>query len=200
MFLEPVFDCRLARAFLLSVAVVASLPTTLRENPRPKPILQDALEIQPALDAGRRERLPGPFEAQLVRVIDGDTFVARIHIWFGQEVTISVRLRGVDAPELAGRCPDETQEAEAARERLTLFLTSGALTLRDASYDKYGGRIVASATVADPVSGAEDIGQLMLVSGHARPYDGRTRASWCPAASGRMVQSPESFPSLSAQR
>ena len=90
--------------------------------------------------------------------------------------------------------------AEAARERLTLFLTSGALTLRDASYDKYGGRIVASATVADPVSGAEDIGQLMLVSGHARPYDGRTRASWCPAASGRMVQSPESFPSLSAQR
>jgi micrococcal nuclease len=199
MFLDLASNLGLARAVLLGVAVVASLATAPLEHAAGPSFPQDAADAPLALDAGRRERLTGPFEAQLVRVVDSDTFVARIRIWFGQEATVSVQLRGVDAPELTGRCPGESRKAEAARERLALYLTSGALALRDASYDKYGGRIVASATVSDPFAGAEDVGQLMLASGHARSYDGRARTSWCVAPDW-TAQSPESFPSLSAQR
>lgn len=87
-----------------------------------------------------------------------------------------MRLRGIDAPELAARCPDEARRAEASRDHLALLLASGTPTLRDVSLDKYGGRIVAALTIADEASGAEDAAALMLASGHARRYDGAKRA------------------------
>jgi endonuclease YncB( thermonuclease family) len=34
----------------------------------------------------------------VLRVIDGDTFEARIRIWPGHDVTTKVRLRDIDAP------------------------------------------------------------------------------------------------------
>src|SRR5450759_3535141 len=41
--------------------------------------------------------------AEVVRVLDGDTFEARVRIWPGMDVTTRVRLRGIDAPELHAR-------------------------------------------------------------------------------------------------
>src|SRR6185312_332928 len=38
--------------------------------------------------------------ADVLRVIDGDTFEARVHVWPGLDITTKVRLRGVDAPEM----------------------------------------------------------------------------------------------------
>ncbi len=43
--------------------------------------------------AGARAVFPGPYEARLVSVVDGDTFRARLGVWFGQEVETLVRLR-----------------------------------------------------------------------------------------------------------
>ncbi len=45
-------------------------------------------------DAGARQ------SAQVLHVIDGDTFEARVHLWQGLDITTRIRLRGVDAPEL----------------------------------------------------------------------------------------------------
>jgi endonuclease YncB( thermonuclease family) len=59
----------------------------------------------------RRGEFAGPFQAELVRVIDGDTFEARVRIWFGQEITTLVRIRGIDAPELKARCGSEASKA-----------------------------------------------------------------------------------------
>src|SRR5690348_9640474 len=56
--------------------------------------------------------------AEVLRVIDGDTFEARINLWPGLEVTTRVRLRGIDAPELRAHCDDERIKAEAARDAL----------------------------------------------------------------------------------
>lgn len=53
--------------------------------------------------------------AEVVRVLDGDTFEARVRIWPGMDVTIKIRLRGIDAPELHARCDDERVKALAAR-------------------------------------------------------------------------------------
>jgi endonuclease YncB( thermonuclease family) len=36
---------------------------------------------------------------EVLRVLDGDTFEARLHLWPGLEVTTWMRLRGIDAPE-----------------------------------------------------------------------------------------------------
>jgi endonuclease YncB( thermonuclease family) len=57
--------------------------------------------------AGRGDDLPGvaanvlvrhAHPAEVLRVLDGDTFEARVRLWPGLDVTTKVRLRGVDAP------------------------------------------------------------------------------------------------------
>jgi hypothetical protein len=61
------------------------------------------------------EIVPGPLPADLIRVIDGDTIEVRAHLWLGLELTIRVRLWGIDAPELDGICPAERDLAKSAR-------------------------------------------------------------------------------------
>ena len=65
--------------------------------------------------------------ADVVRVIDGDTFVARVHIWPGMDITTRVRLRGIDAPEMHARCDDERVKALAARDALEKLLAEGSV-------------------------------------------------------------------------
>jgi endonuclease YncB( thermonuclease family) len=45
---------------------------------------------------------PGAHLAEVLEVLDGDTFDARVHVWPGLDITIRVRLRGIDAPEPKG--------------------------------------------------------------------------------------------------
>ena len=42
----------------------------------------------------------GPYHAELIRVVDGDTVKVRVKTWIDHEVIASVRIKGIDAPEL----------------------------------------------------------------------------------------------------
>jgi endonuclease YncB( thermonuclease family) len=53
--------------------------------------------------------------AEVLRVIDGDTFEAKVNLWPGLDITTRVRLRGIDAPEMKARCGEERVKAEATR-------------------------------------------------------------------------------------
>jgi endonuclease YncB( thermonuclease family) len=114
--------------------------------------------------------------AEVLRVIDGDTFEARINLWPGLEVTTRVRLRGIDAPELKARCDDERIKAEAARDALRAMLDQGEVGITRVTLDKYGGRVVADAfTAATP-----NVSAALLDAGYARRYAGGHRDGWCP--------------------
>lgn len=126
--------------------------------------------------AHAEESLPGPIEATLIEVIDGDTVRVRAHIWLGQEMETLVRLDGIDAPELAGRCERERILARQARDRLSAELAGGPVRLWNVRPDKYWGRVVAA--VMDPAG--RDPGEALVEAGLARPYDGGKRAGWCP--------------------
>ena len=122
--------------------------------------------------------LPAPslsYPAQVLRVIDGDTFDARVRIWPGMEAVTRVRLRGADAPEMKARCDAERRKAVAARDALARMLDAGAVGIRDVTRDKYGGRVDANASAA----GTADIGDALIALGLARRYDGGRRQSWC---------------------
>lgn len=120
-------------------------------------------------DAGVRQ------SAQVMYVIDGDTFEARVHLWQGLDITTRVRLRGVDAPELKARCLDESRMAQAARGALTALLAEGSVTIYNVGPDKYNGRVVADvATRATP-----NVSAALIAAGHGRPYNGGHRAGWC---------------------
>jgi endonuclease YncB( thermonuclease family) len=115
------------------------------------------------------------YPADVIRVLDGDTFEARVRVWPGLDITTKVRLRGVDAPELRARCAEERIKAEAARDALAGLLGRGEVGVRQVSLDKYGGRVVADASARDTAS----IADALLAGGHVRRYAGGRREGWC---------------------
>ena len=129
--------------------------------------------------------LPGPFRAQVLRIIDGDTFEARLRVWFRQDVTVLVRLRGVDAPELKGATDYERRLALEARDTLAAILATGEAILSELGADKYNGRVVAKASVADGRGGLEDAAAMLIAGGYGRPYAGGRRQEWRPQVEAR---------------
>jgi endonuclease YncB( thermonuclease family) len=118
----------------------------------------------------------------VIRTIDGDTFLARVHLSPGLDLTTRVRLRGIDAPELKAACPEELQMAEAATDALRVLLGEGEVTISNIGPDKYNGRVDADvATRMTP-----NVSAAMLAAGHARSYNGGHRFGWC-TKSGQSI-------------
>jgi endonuclease YncB( thermonuclease family) len=111
----------------------------------------------------------------VLRVNDGDTFEARVHVWPGMQVTTKVRLRGIDAAEFRAQCAEEVRLAAAARDALSRLLAEGGVTIGRIDFDKYGGRVVASAATRN----TPDVSDALLKTGLVRAYDGGRRTSWC---------------------
>lgn len=113
--------------------------------------------------------------AVVTAVIDGDTLAVRAAAWPGFEATATVRLIGIDTPELRGRCERETAAAIAARTAAADLAPPGArVILSGIDSDKYG-RTLARVTLAD----GRDLAEALLAAGHGRPYAGGARQGWC---------------------
>jgi endonuclease YncB( thermonuclease family) len=111
---------------------------------------------------------------EVIRTIDGDTFLARVHQQGGRDLVARVRLRGIDAPEMKASCREELDKAEAATEALRGLLGQGGVTISNLGSDKYG-RILAD--VATRHTG--NVSAMLLAGGYARSYDGGHRDGWC---------------------
>ncbi|MBS5529943.1 thermonuclease family protein [bacterium] len=86
--------------------------------------------------------------SRLLRVIDGDTFACDIdtHSPIAGK-NISIRLRGINTPELRDKDPVLRKSAYEEKERLEQLLTSATMIeLRDLGRDKYF-RILASVYI-----------------------------------------------------
>jgi len=124
--------------------------------------------------AGSRS-FPGPVEARVLDVLDGDTFLADALVWPGHVVRINVRIRGIDAPEMKSRCAAEHDAAHKARNALVDLLSDGAVALSNISGAKYYGRVLADVETG----GGQSVAPIMLGERLVRPYDGGRRARWC---------------------
>ena len=112
--------------------------------------------------------------ADVVSVYDGDTIKVEALHWPGHTWSGSVRLLGVDTPELRGKCPEEKAAAIAAREFVKSILGIHVL-LHDVKLGKYAGRVLASIQTETGV----DLAEMLIEHGHARRYDGGARSGWC---------------------
>ena len=109
-------------------------------------------------------------------IVDGATFAGRLNMDDVIQITVRVRLMGIDTPELSGNCDKEIDMAVRARDRLAELLPIGSVVeLRDVKDDKYLGRIDARVYNAD----GRDVVRVLLDGGFGRPYDGGRRTSWC---------------------
>jgi len=135
--------------------------------------------------ASARDPFEGPVLAVVDRVIDGDTIAVSARIWLDQSLAVLVRVRGIDAPELRGRCDAERELARRATAYVTAALVSGRVKLTNISGGKYYGRVLADVTTAEGGS----LAAALLAEGLARPYRGRKRGSWCENKSPEVLSS-----------
>lgn len=113
----------------------------------------------------------------VTKIVDGDTFKATVLLADGIEVmSVGVRLRNVDTPELHGQCEYEIMRAEQAKQRLSELIPVGSIIdITNVKNDKYPGRI--DANVFDEHN--LDVGLILIKEGYGRPYSGGKRQSWC---------------------
>lgn len=128
----------------------------------------------PASSSPRQEVIAGPITGQVIKVLDGDTVAVRMHVWIGEEIETSVRIDGIDAPEIHGKCDKERNMAAAAKQEME-SLTASPIRIYNVRLEKYAGRVLAKAETENGV----DIAKHMLDKGLARPYHGEKRRPWC---------------------
>ena len=110
------------------------------------------------------------------RVLDGDTFAARVELEDKTQITVRVRLLDVDTPEMNGQCKQEIDMARKATNRAAQLLPIGSVVdLSDIKDDKYLGRIDARVKLAD----GRDLSNILVTEKLGRKYDGGKRQSWC---------------------
>jgi len=169
--------------------VLIAAGATVRPAPAPQSFTQPmAAPVEPAL-AAARDSVPATaslplakrldpslvYPADVLRIIDGDTFEARVRVWPGLDVDTKVRLRRIDAAELHARCADELAKAQAARAALETILAEGGVAVSRVGVDKYGGHFDAAVSTRSTA----DVSAALLNGGFARSYDGGRRGSWC---------------------
>ncbi len=110
-----------------------------------------------------------------------------MHPLFGEK--ISVRIAGIDTPEIKGKCLKETALAMQARNLVRRMLGQArSIDLLDAERSKYF-RIVAKV-LAD----GKDIGQTLIDRGMAVAYDGETKIKeWCADDLSYETPTPEAM-------
>jgi endonuclease YncB( thermonuclease family) len=135
--------------FALGLATGATIRPVLQNSAALATAVQDRKPASFAVLSSPRFESPVVYPAEIIRVIDGDTFEARLRVWPGIDVNTKVRLRNIDAPELHARCADEHDKAEAARAALQTILAAGDVTISRVGLDKYGGRVGALISTRD---------------------------------------------------
>jgi micrococcal nuclease len=113
---------------------------------------------------------------EYVKNYDGDTVTVNIKGWkplIGEG--ISVRIRGVDTPEIRGKCIEEKIMALLVKQFVENELTSAKkLTIINPGRDKY------FRILGDIKYNGKLLSDVLLDGGYAYPYEGGTKQNpWC---------------------
>lgn len=124
-------------------------------------------------------RRPWVRQARALRVIDGDSLSIELDLGFNMRYVGSIRLDGIDTPELRGRAPEEIARGQDAKRYVVTWLIDAA---RDASeawpleietnrVDKYGRWLAYVWRKSD----GRCLNTDLIESGRAREYHGGSR-------------------------
>ena len=119
---------------------------------------------------------------KVTSVYDGDTFKVMLPCTLPVVCDyISVRVRGVDAPEFKTKDSCEKRKAKEAKLFTREFLKKGSVTLRNCGKDKYF-RLLCSVFVFDEKSKeGSNLATALLNANLAVPYEGEKKLQydWC---------------------
>ena len=109
------------------------------------------------------------YQAELLRVIDGDTVDVRVDLGFKVHYNVRVRMHGINAPESRTRDKAEKVRGLAAKERLEQLITGKNIILKSHGVGKFG-RGLGTIMV-----GGVSVNATLVKEGHAVEYFGGKR-------------------------
>ena len=117
-----------------------------------------------------------PFLAQItcgkvIKVYDGDTITIASKLPYNDSpiYRFSVRINGIDCPEMKSKCIEEKEVAKLAKQFLEKKILNKIVTLQNIQKEKYG-RLLADVFLDD-----EKISDLLLNAKLAIVYSGGTK-------------------------
>ena len=120
------------------------------------------------------------YNAQVVRVVDGDTIDAEIDLGFDIKIKKRIRLAGINAPEPRTRNLAEKKQGLASKERLKHMLEGSAneFELESKELGKYGrvlGKLYISKLAGRDTITKVCVNDKLVEEGYAVEYDGGKR-------------------------
>jgi endonuclease YncB( thermonuclease family) len=115
--------------------------------------------------------IPSITYGKVVKVYDGDTITIAAYLDSDRSVVyrFSVRLNGIDSPEIKGKTETEKNLAKKSRDALYNLIYGKIVKLENISIEKYG-RLLANV-VCDGIN----VNNWMLENNYAVSYDGGTK-------------------------
>jgi len=136
------------------------------------------LLVVPALAFAQKMPKGVTYDAQILKVSDGDTIViAAPFLPAPLKPQLAVRIFGVDTPEKGHRaqCPSEAQRGEMATQFTQQLVSQGRqFQVILYGWDKFGGRVLG-----DIIVDGKSVRQGLIANGLAREYYGEAKQSWC---------------------
>ena len=123
---------------------------------------KDTIEFTFPIEGGR-----------VIKVYDGDTITIASKLPFINSplYRLSVRLNGIDTPEIRGKTEDEKTAAKNVKDELSKLILNKRVSLKNIQTEKYG-RILADVYI-----GELHINQWLITEKYAVKYDGGTKKS-----------------------
>lgn len=128
--------------------------------------IEDTVEFTFPIKSGR-----------VIKCYDADTITIASKLPYDASplYRLSVRLNGIDAPEIKGKCAEEKEVAKEARDFVSNLVLNKMIRLENVESEKYG-RILADVYLGDV-----HLNELLLKERYAVKYDGGTKlkpVSW----------------------
>jgi endonuclease YncB( thermonuclease family) len=147
------------------------------ENSQPETTLEQRLQ---AIVIKTVPKVPLQNQITLARiedVYDGDTVKIIVLLAADTPLRFSLRILGIDTPELKhgeGRLPQEHLAAVKVRDYVKSLLPTNIAKVCIHDWDKYGGRVLGDLFLPT----GENVSEILIKCGWARPYHGEKKKSW----------------------
>jgi len=146
--------------------------STLNAQLKPNDLVTLSSAGQPAAAPNATKADLYTYDAEILRVVDGDTLWLKIWLKPGHWLKEKVRLRGIDCPEL------DTPEGKAAKRFVeTLVKEAASVTITTTKPDKWD-RYLSDIFLRHENGEALFLNNLLLENVHARRYDKVTLEDW----------------------
>uniref|UniRef100_A0A6C0EUE9 TNase-like domain-containing protein n=1 Tax=viral metagenome TaxID=1070528 RepID=A0A6C0EUE9_9ZZZZ len=120
--------------------------------------------------------IPPICEGQVIKVYDGDTITIAAKLPYNDSLLyrFSIRLNGIDSPEIKGHSEDEKTAAQVSKRALENLILHKYVVLKNKSTEKYG-RILADVYIVYEKNDKLHLNKWMLDNRYAVEYDGGTK-------------------------